>query len=128
MPTGPMNLSKAERRRRAQRANHARKFQTPEQRLENAIRGGAARKAQNPIPPPGAASKGGKKGLAAMIARKPNHQNHAGKRGGKKGGKIQGPINARIGWMTHIAFIRYGKSHKKCPYCIHHKVRRVEAA
>jgi hypothetical protein len=46
------------------------------------------------------------------------HQRNAG----KIGGKVQGRENARIGWLRHIALIRYGKSHADCAFCINLKV------
>jgi ribosomal protein L19E len=58
-----------------------------------------------------ARSRGGLK--AGQNAIKSGHLSRAG----RKGGKTSGDINAKSGWMKHIALIRHHKNHNDCPYC-----------
>jgi hypothetical protein len=115
-----LRLSRAERIRRAQRANHARKFVDRKKQAEAVRKVGL----MNTGATPEICSKGGSTsrdlgvGVHGMSSRE---LSEVGIRGGKIGGKIQGPENARIGWMGHILLIRYEKSHEKCRYCINQK-------
>jgi hypothetical protein len=59
----------------------------------------------------------GGKIAGALAAATPGHLSRAGSLGGKIGGAVQGNINAANGWLQHIAFIRYQKSHNACRYC-----------
>ena len=126
-----MNFSKAERRRRAHRANHARKFINRDTQREAVRKVGLVNAASGhlaAIRTLDICSAGGKAALQIAIANNPDHQSEAGKLGGKIGGKIQGAENARIGWMRHIALKRYGKSHHNCAYCRHHLKFKPQSA
>lgn len=125
MPLGQkMNLSQAERLRRAQRAIHAKKFVDPKKHAAATRKVGLANVASGhleAIRTPEICSLGGstsrdlKVGVHGM-----SHQqlSFVGKSGGKIGGPIQGARNAESGWMRHIVLLRYEKSHEDCTYCI----------
>jgi len=99
-------------------ANNARKFIDREKQKAAVRKVGLANVANGHlkrITTPEVCSMGGKAGLIANFTFE--ERSFLGKRAGKIGGKVQGRENARIGWMQHIALIRYEKSHADCKYC-----------
>jgi hypothetical protein len=116
----PLNISQEERLRRAERARYARKFVDPAKQAAAAREVGLLNEGASPeiCSLGGSTSRDLGVGVHAMT---PRELSVVGTRGGKIGGPIQGRENARIGWLRHIALLRYEKSHADCEYCIHNK-------